>query len=170
MEEVVEDVVDNPMRLGVSANHRTDAERETDVNQFKRKTTEFQGGEVKFGMTRRELGQQPVRIIRPVGDPDEDVFEVEFFNIGFAKVDGCDLHPHPDARATNAEFMAWLVESASPNPLMQGFVPEAVAKYAEFCLAKPEKFADDKQSVVNGKAWLGVAQEALDAITANYKS
>lgn len=146
------------------------------MNQFKRTTTTFQGGDITISSGNGRSGyypEQPVKIIRPViaGDDDEeDMFEVEFYNVGRAIVDGCDLHPHPNAKATNAEFMAWLVEDASPNPLMQGFVPEAVAKYAEMCLAKPEKFADDKQSVVNGKAWLGVAQEALDAINHNYRS
>lgn len=151
------------------------------MREFKRKITTFQGGSVTglsfAGLTRGchvELGEQPVRIIREITDAgseeDEDQFEVEFFNLGRTVVGGEDLHPHPHAKATNAEFMAWLVEEASPNPLMQGFVPEAVAKYAEMCLAKPEKFTDDQQSVVNGKAWLGVAKEALDAINANYKS
>jgi RimJ/RimL family protein N-acetyltransferase len=150
------------------------------VNQFKRKTTMFQGGRLTglsfAGLTRGchvTLSEQPVKIIREIpetGNEDEDDrFEVEFFNLGRTIVDGCDLHPHPNAPATNAEFMAWLVEEASPNPLMQGFVPEAVAKYAEMCLAKPEKFADDEQSVVNGKAWLSVAKEALDAINHNYR-
>jgi hypothetical protein len=150
------------------------------VNQFKRKITTFQGGDLTglsaFGVTRGctvHMPEQPCKIIREIpetGNEDEgDRFEVEFYNMGRTIVDGCDLHPHPNAPATNAEFMAWLVEEASPNPLMQGFVPEAVAKYAEMCLAKPEKFADDQQSVVNGKAWLSVAQEALDAINHNYR-
>jgi RimJ/RimL family protein N-acetyltransferase len=151
------------------------------MNQFKRKITTFQGGDLTgfsaFGITRAMTvycAEQPVKIIREIpetGNEDEDDrFEVEFFgNLGRTIVDGCDLHPHPHAKPTNAEFMAWLVEDCSPNPLMQGFVPEAVAKYAEMCLAKPEKFADDQQSVVNGKAWLGVAQEALDAIKQNYR-
>jgi hypothetical protein len=148
------------------------------VNTFKRTTTTFQGGDVTITSGARRgnayCPEQPVQIIREVPDngneDDDDRFEVEFYNLGRAIVGGEDLHPHPNARATNAEFMAWMVESATPNPLMQGFIPEAVAKYAEFCLDDPKQFEDKPHSIINGAAWLEMARIARDTITANYKS
>jgi hypothetical protein len=66
--------------------------------------------------------------------------------------------------------MAWLVEE-SPNPLMQGSSRTPSASYAEPCLPTPEQFKDDSLGIINGKAWLKVAEGGeLDAISANYKS
>lgn len=146
------------------------------MNKFQRQTTTFVGGTININGVDVEVGEQPVQIIMELESADDDVedlWAVRFYGPHpvTVHVDGCDLHPHPDARATNAEFMAWLVENGSPNPLIQGFVPEAVAKYAEIIIADADKLR--KQSgenpLVNPEAWLSVAKDALDAINTNYR-
>lgn len=144
------------------------------MNKFKRVHTMFEGGDIKVtGKPETFMPQQRVRIVRPVisGDEDEeDKFEVAFTNFGHAIVDACDLHPHPDAPATNVEFITHLM-TAHPNPLVQAFIPEAVAKYAEFCLQDRERYIKQAGDapLVNPTAWLGVAQELLDEINNKYK-
>ena len=147
------------------------------MNKFKRTVTTFQGGDIRVTSGPRTgnayCPEQPVKIIRAIpetGDEEQDDrFEVEFYNLGRAIVGGEDLHPHPDARATNAEFMAHLIEG-HPNPLIQGFIPEAVAKYCEFCLQDPKQFDEKPGQIINGPAWLRLAGEVLEEINANYKS
>lgn len=145
------------------------------MNKFKRTQTLFTGGDVRISSGNARDGffpQQTVTIIRAIPDhgDEEDRFEIELRNAGRAIVDGCDLHPHPDAPATNVEFITHLM-TAHPNPLVQGFIPEAIAKYAEFCLQDEAKYREQAgdNPLINPTAWLGIAKELLDEINANYK-
>lgn len=139
---------------------------------IKRKTTTFMGGELKIidGLRRghHNVSEQPVRIIRaiPETDEEEDQFLVEFHNLGRAIVDGCDLHPHPESRLTNVEFITDLMESA-PTPMTQALIIEGAAKYAEAVAeADPEACSSP---MLHGPAWHRTAVEVRDAIAAHFK-
>jgi hypothetical protein len=137
--------------------------------KFKREITQFQGGEVRIAGRTHELSPQPVRIIRTIdGGDDEDLVEVEFFNLGFGKVDCYDLHPRPDDRPSNAEFMGWLVENGSPHPLSQAVIVNAVEQTCEEIIKNEDKLLVEMSGgMVSGTAWVRCAKDVLDTIKAN---
>lgn len=71
-------------------------------------------------------------------------------------------------RKSNTEFLVDLMDFAKAGPLMQAFVLEAVAKYAEQC-AKADPAVFDSP-MLNGAAWHRCAVEAKAALTAHLSS
>ena len=77
-------------------------------------------------------------------------------------VDGCDLTPHPNAPATNAERFDHLCTWESP--LVQLFLVDAVCKMADAVLANPDETRRQMEnSMVNAEAWLQAAQVVKEA-------
>lgn len=71
--------------------------------------------------------------------------------------------PH---RKSNEEFVSDLMNYSRYGGLVQVFVIEAIRHYAEtMAAADPAKFDSD---FLNGKAWIGVAQEVKAKLDAQY--
>ena len=69
-------------------------------------------------------------------------------------------------RLTNEEFVSDLMNYSRFGGLVQVFVIEAIRHYAEtMASADPAKFDND---LLNGKAWIGVAQEVKAKLDAQY--
>ena len=69
-------------------------------------------------------------------------------------------------RKSNEEFVTDLMNYSRFGGLVQVFVIEAIRSYAEaMATADPAKFDSD---LLNGKAWIGVAQEVKAKLDAQY--
>lgn len=138
------------------------------MNKFKRVHTMFEGGDIKVtGKPETFMPQQRVRIVRPVisGDEDEeDKFEVAFTNFGHAIVDACDLHPHPDAPATNIEFLTHLCDNAA-TAMVQAFIIDAIGKMADAVVADADNvIAKMEGSLISGHLWVDTAKEIKEQL------
>lgn len=126
-----------------------------------RKTTNFTGGFTNAGI---EMAAQPVRIIA-CQDDVEDIWRVTGVTDLHHDVYGCDLSPHPEEPELNTEFMTRMMEYG--NPLVQGFVIEAVEKYSRMVLTMSD---EDKAAMDGGfipyGAWQQCAQQCLGLIVA----
>jgi hypothetical protein len=140
------------------------------MKDFKRVYTMFEGGDVKAtGKPETFMPQQRVKIVRKViaGDEDEeDKFEVAFTNYGHAIVDGCDLHPHPDAMATNVELFEHIANNGR-TAMTQAFMIDAIGKVADAVVASADKVkADMEGTMISGDLWVETAKEIQAALKA----
>lgn len=117
----------------------------TIILPFKREFTEFSGGDVcKVGSSvERWVPKQRVRILG-IHDEDEDLWKLQTAEGVTFIADGCECSPTPDAPELNTEFME-RVMTEHGNGLMQAFIIEAVAKYAE----QVQNMPDDQRAKMN---------------------
>jgi hypothetical protein len=135
-----------------------------------RKICEYTGGDLPRDIYNPDgpthfLPRQGVHILNRVNDGEDDEFRIRTMNGREYIVDGCDLSPHPDERELNTEFMVRMMEYG--NPLVQGFVIEAVEKYSRLVLAmSDEDRAAMDASFISYAGWQQCAQQCLGLIAA----
>jgi hypothetical protein len=125
-----------------------------DASIFKRRETTFNGGESTTGTF---IPKQTVTIGRCV-DENEDIWTVTDVNGKTHRVDGCELHPHPEAALTNIEFMN-LVMTWCKTPLMHAFIFQALDQYAK-AVVKAD-VATLETPFIAGAAWQETAREYM---------
>lgn len=139
------------------------------MKDFKRVYTMFEGREVIIKGREQFIPQQRVKIVRMVnmGDAeDEGQFVVEFTNLGTAVVDGCDLHPHPVAPATNVELFEHIANNGR-TAMTQAFMIDAIGKVADAVVASADKVkADMEGTMISGELWVDTAKEIQAALAA----
>lgn len=147
------------------------------MKPFKRIHTMYTGGDLrpKGKLTgERFVPQQRVTIVQPIpetGDEEQDDrFIIRTADGNSYEVGGEDLHPHPNAPETNVEAITRLMEWSNNGALMQGFVIEAVAKYAEQVQNMPQDQRDRMDAGLLPYApWKACADEALAFVNAHTK-
>lgn len=70
-------------------------------------------------------------------------------------------------RSTNVEFITKLMTVNKSGALMQSFVIEAIAWYAKEI--KEADLSSMEGGLISPEAWLGCAEEALEAIDRRFK-
>lgn len=137
----------------------------TVIFPFKRRETEFAGADVvRVGQgAEKWIPKQRVKIIGE-HDADGDLWKVQTAEGVTFVTDGCELHPHPSAPELNTEFMVRCMEETG-NGLMQAFIVEAVAKYAEMVLEMPEdQRAEMDKGMLPYAPWRDCAEAYLVAL------
>jgi hypothetical protein len=133
---------------------------------FKRTQAEFTGEESRSGHDLTRYTGTKVEIVRMIQQPNDDHdghYDVRMGGKTYA-VYGDDLHPHPDARPTNEEFMAHLMAWAT-TPMTHAFIFDAICKHADRILS--DEAAVHKAmagSLIGSQTWIDSAREARDAV------
>jgi hypothetical protein len=130
-----------------------------DTSIFKRRETTFNGGDSIMGAY---IPKQTVTIGRCV-DEDEDIWTITDANGKTHRVDGCEMHPHPEAALTNIEFMN-VVMTWCKTPLMHAFIMQALDQYAR-AVANAD-LATLETPFITGAAWQETAREYMGFVTA----
>lgn len=121
---------------------------------FKRRETEFTGGDDVNG---EWVPAQRITIGK-CADEDEDIWTVTTALGKTHRVDGCDLHPHPESELTNVEFLTLMLER-SRTAMIQPFVLYAVEEFAKQVANKTAE--ELETAMISGALWKDTAQEAL---------
>jgi hypothetical protein len=69
-----------------------------------------------------------------------------------------------DGHLTNTEFVYRLMEFAKSGPLMQGFVIEALSKYAGQVLSATEEELGGPNALIDVASWRACAREAQETL------
>ncbi len=108
-----------------------------------------------------------VFVMARAGEDDEDDYWKVRTETGAQFVAGVsDLQPCPDEPQTNVEFLTDVMEWSPAGPLMQAFVIEAIAKYAEQVQHMPQDQRDQMDnSFISYAGWRKCADEYMVAIS-----
>lgn len=144
--------------------------------KFERKRTHFNGGDcprhVNDLMGRADYEDEcDVDILKCV-NATEDLWRVRVVGAGQTGeflAYGDDMHPHPEAHATNVEAVAHLMEHAS-TAFTQVFILEAAVRYADQVLAdEAETRKQMEHGFISADLMLNTAKEVRAYITDHLK-
>lgn len=141
------------------------------IPEFKRTHVKFEGGDDING---KFVEAQTVKVLSALPDQGEDdeeadMWRVKLENGDIRTVDGCDLSPHPEAKTTNVEAVAHLMEWAS-TPFAQVFLMEAAIRYADQVLADEDETRKQMANhFISGDLMIHTAHEVRDYLNAHLK-
>ena len=141
------------------------------IPAFKRTHVQFTGGDDIHG---KYVEAQLVKVLSAVPDQGEDDEEADMWRVKLASgdirtVDGCDMHPHPEAPATNIEAITHLM-TWGQTAFTQAFIVESAMRYADQLLADEAKSrADLADGFISADLIISTAHEVRDYLSAHLK-
>lgn len=145
------------------------------IPKFERKRTRFMGGEcprhINDLMGRTEYEDECEVEIVKLAKAGDDIWKVRHVGStgdkGTFYAYGEDMHPHPEAHATNVEAMAHLMEHAT-TAFTQVFIMEGAKRYADQVLADEAATREQMaHTFISADLMIDSAKEVRDYITAH---